>query len=148
MRHPNPRQPSEPLAGLKPQQPPPLKLLQHRLHGHPSQATGLYAGPQAGSQRLPAGTIPSNPADQERGSGPGPKTAGALRTERGGPGEAPGDSLGGSDLLEVTEQAATALEDLAIGDRGDALQAGHQAPGAGHYSPTFEPPPTRVGPLH
>ena len=46
-----------------------------------------------------------------------------------------------SDLLDVAKQVATALEDLARGDRVDALQAGHQEPGAGHYSPTFEPPP-------
>ena len=45
-----------------------------------------------------------------------------------------------SDLLDVAEQVATALEDLAKGDQGDALQTGHQAPGAGSSSPTFEPP--------
>ena len=42
-----------------------------------------------------------------------------------------------SDLLDVAEQVATALEDLA---NRDALQAGRHAPGAGTYSPTFEPP--------
>ena len=39
-----------------------------------------------------------------------------------------------SDLLDVAEQLATALEDLARGDQGDILQAGHHAPGAGPYA--------------
>ena len=49
-----------------------------------------------------------------------------------------------SDLLDLAQQVATALEDPTIGNRGDALKAEHKAPGAGHVSPTFDSPPTRA----
>ena len=40
-----------------------------------------------------------------------------------------------NDILDVAKQVATSLEDLAGGVQGNALQTGHQATGAGSYSP-------------
>ena len=94
LRLPHSRQPSKPLTGMQPHQQPPVKLVQNGGYGHPSQAMELRADPQAESQRLPTGTILSNPADQELGSSQVPKTTGALRAECGGSGGAPGGSLG------------------------------------------------------